>query len=54
MRERLLAYDRQTAPVLAFLKDAGYAVWTVDGDGNPQAIAGKIEDLIRKEREQAA
>ena len=54
VRERLLAYDRQTAPVLAFLKDAGYAVWTIDGDGNPQTIAGKIEDLIRKEREQAA
>jgi len=54
VRERLRAYDRQTAPVLAFFKDAGYPVWDIDGDGNPQVIAGQIEDLIRKEREKAA
>lgn len=54
VRERLLAYDRQTAPVLAFFKEAGYPVWSVAGIGAPEAIATKIEDLIRKERERAA
>jgi adenylate kinase len=54
VRERLLAYDRQTAPVLAFFKDSGYPVWDVQGSGEPEVIAGKIEDLIRKERERAA
>jgi adenylate kinase len=54
VRERLLAYDRQTAPVLAFFKEAGYPVWDVNGDGNPGVIASEIQDLIRKERERAA
>jgi adenylate kinase len=54
VRERLLAYDRQTAPVLAFFKGAGYAVWDVEGNGDPQLIANHVEDLIRKERERAA
>jgi adenylate kinase len=54
VRERLLAYDRQTAPVLAFFKDAGYPVWDVPGNGVPEMIAGQIEELIRKERERAA
>ena len=54
VRERLLAYDRQTAPVLAFFKDAGYPVWNIAGGEAPEAIATKIEDLIRKERERAA
>lgn len=54
VRERLLAYDRQTAPVLAFFKDAGYPVWAVTGSSDPEVIAGEIEDLIRKERERAA
>ena len=54
VRERLLAYDRQTAPVKAFFKDAGYPVWSVPGGGAPDVIARQIEDLIRKERERAA
>jgi adenylate kinase len=54
VRERLLAYDRQTAPVLAFFKDAGYPVWDITGSGVPENIATEIEDLIRKERERAA
>jgi hypothetical protein len=49
-----LAYDRQTAPVLAFFKEAGYPVWSVAGIGDPEAIASEIENLIRKERERAA
>ncbi len=47
--ERLRAYERQTAPVLEFLKGAGYAFWEVEGaDASPiEAIARRIEDLIR-------
>ena len=46
--ERLRAYERQTAPVLEFLKGAGYAFWEVEGaDASPIAIARRIEDLIR-------
>jgi len=52
--ERLRAYERQTTPVLAFLKSEGYQVWEVEGaDGSPQSIAKRIEGLIRKERGQA-
>ena len=48
--ERLRAYERQTAPVLHFLKSAGYTIWDVEGaDAPPQAIARRIEDLIRGE-----
>ncbi len=54
VRERLLAYDRQTAPVLAFFKEAGYPVWDVVGGAAPEKIAEQVEDLIRKERERAA
>jgi len=54
VRERLLAYDRQTAPVLAFFKEAGYPVWDLVGGAAPEKIAAQVEDLIRKERERAA
>jgi adenylate kinase len=48
VRARLLAYERQTEPVLACLKQAGYPSWDVEGAGeSPQAIARKIETLIR-------
>lgn len=50
--ERLRAYERQTAPVLDFLKSAGYVFWEVEGaDGSPQAIARRIEVLIEQERQ---
>ena len=45
--ERLKAYERQTAPVLEFLRSAGETVWEVDGAaGSPAAIARQIENLI--------
>jgi len=45
--ERLRAYERQTEPVLQFLKDAGYAFFEVEGaDASPQAISRRIGDLI--------
>jgi len=48
--ERLRSYERQTAPVLEFLKGAGYAFFEVEGaDASPQAIARRIEDLIQGE-----
>jgi adenylate kinase len=53
VRERLRAYDRQTAPVLAFFKEAGYPVWDVSGSAAPEVIAAQIEELIRKERQAA-
>jgi len=46
--ERLRAYERQTAPVLEFLRQAGYACFDVEGaDAPPQVIARRIEGLIR-------
>lgn len=52
--ERLRAYERQTAPVLEFLKSAGYAMGEVEGaDASPQAIARRIEDWIARQGPQA-
>lgn len=48
--QRLKAYDLQTAPVLEYLRGAGYASFDVQGEGRaPQAIAREIQDLIGKE-----
>jgi adenylate kinase len=47
VRERLIAYDRQTAPVLEFLRDAGFAALEVEaGKHAPQVILGEIQGLI--------
>jgi adenylate kinase len=46
VRERLRAYERQTAPVLDFLKGAGYAFLEIEGDGNPQVIAARIGKFV--------
>jgi len=55
VRERLRAYEQQTAPVLAFFKKSGIPCWDVAAaDVPPQAIAQEIEGLIRKERGEAA
>jgi len=46
--ERLKAYERQTAPVLEYLRSAGDTVWEIDGAaGSPAGIARQIESLIR-------
>ncbi len=51
VRARLLAYEKQTSPVLAFLREAGYSCKDVEGAGeSPIAIARKIEALIREHR----
>lgn len=49
--ERLKAYDRQTAPVLEYFREAGIACWDVDGAGagGPQAIAKRIKVLLQEE-----
>jgi len=55
VRERLRAYEQQTAPVLAFFKKSGVPCWDVPAaDVSPQVIANGIEALIRKERGEAA
>ena len=55
VRERLRAYEQQTAPVLAFFKKSGIPCWDVPAaDVPPQTIAKEIEGLIRKERGEAA
>jgi adenylate kinase len=55
VRERLRAYEQQTAPVLAFFKKSGIPCWDVPGAGiPPQAIAKEIEALIQKDRGEAA
>lgn len=52
--ERLRAYERQTEPVLEFLKGAGYAFYEVEGaDASPQAIARRIEKWIEGARQAA-
>jgi adenylate kinase len=54
VRERLKAYDQQTAPVLEFLKQTGVPVFDVRGDGDsPQGIARRINDLVQEERKKA-
>jgi adenylate kinase len=53
--ERLKAYDRQTMPVLEFLRSVGYPMWDVDGASRaPQAIAADIVELMEKFRGGAA
>jgi adenylate kinase len=48
VRARLQNYEKQTAPVLACLKEAGYVLKEVEGAGeSPQAISRKIEAQIR-------
>jgi len=48
---RLRAYEKQTAPVLEFLRGVGYATWDIQGsDAPPAVIAKRIESLVRKER----
>ncbi len=48
--QRLKAYESLTAPVLGFLKSAGYRVFEVQGDSRPpQTIAREIEELIQRE-----
>lgn len=43
VRGRLLAYERQTSPVLEFFRSSGYRVLEVDGSaGAPQMIAEQI------------
>jgi adenylate kinase len=54
VRERLRAYEQQTAPVLAFLKGRGYPCLDVAADRAPEVIARQIESYIRKERGEAA
>jgi adenylate kinase len=45
--ERLKAYERQTTPVLEFLRGAGYSVAEIDGAaGPPPEIALQIQRLI--------
>jgi adenylate kinase len=48
VRERLRAYDAQTAPVLDCLKQSGYKIVEVEGTGAPQAIAAEIEKRVRE------
>ena len=55
VRERLLAYEQQTQPVLAFFKKSGVPCWDVPAaDNTPQELATTIEALIRKVRGEAA
>ena len=48
--ERLKAYDRQTAPVLDYFRNAGIDCWEVDGagPGGPPAIARRIQVLLKE------
>jgi adenylate kinase len=54
VEERLRAYERQTAPVLEFLRGKGFPCWDVSGGQAPELIARQIESYIRKERGEAA
>lgn len=51
VRERLNAYEKQTVPVLEYLRSTGYPFWEISGaDAPPAAIARKIEALVRQAR----
>ena len=53
VRERLRAYERQTEPVLEFLKGAGYAFAEIEGaDASPQIIARRVEAFVQGARSQ--
>lgn len=54
VRQRLLNYDRQTAPVLGYFEEVGYPRVDVDGDapGGPEAIAQGIQAAVRQHLEQ--
>jgi adenylate kinase len=52
--ERLKAYERQTTPVLDYLRSAGYTCWDVEGASRPpQVIAKEIEELVRQKYSKA-
>ncbi len=54
VRERLKAYERQTTPVLEYLRNAGYTCWDVEGASRaPQVIAREIEQLVRQKYSKA-
>jgi adenylate kinase len=54
VEERLRAYDRQTAPVLAFFRESGYACLDVKGGAAPEAIGKLILDWVDGHRGEAA
>lgn len=52
IRERLTAYERQTAPVLEYFRGAGYEIDEVSAsEGAPQMIAQQICGLIERRQE---
>lgn len=54
IRERLTAYERQTAPVLEYFRGAGYEIDEVSAsEGAPQTIAQQICGLIERRQESA-
>ena len=54
IRERLAAYERQTAPVLEYFRGAGYEIDAVSAsEGAPQAIAQRICGLIERRQDAA-
>jgi adenylate kinase len=51
VEQRLKAYELQTAPVLAYLRQVGYPVEDIVGEGaSPQVIARRIEKAIQEVR----
>lgn len=54
VRERLRAYDQQTAPVLAFFRESGYASLDIMGGSAPETITKQILDWIELHRSEAA
>lgn len=50
VRERLVAYDRESRPVLDYFRRSGFSFCEVDGDsGTPQSIGNQICALIQAE-----
>ena len=47
IRQRLLAYEKQTSPLIAYYKTKGF-LHGVDGDGRPELIAKELIDLLGK------
>jgi len=49
IRERLDEYEKQTRPLIDFFRETGNRLYEIDAShDNPQAVFGKIEELIRE------
>jgi adenylate kinase family enzyme len=55
IRERLREYDSQTLPILRFFKDAGVALFEINGgEDSPQRILERIREALASQTGEAS